>query len=115
MLDGELVAFLTIIVGALLSLVFYFVIARRARNWILNTDVVVAIIGNCVTLVPAVYFLIGLVVGIGQHILFKGASPVIPMDGNEGTLAVVFAYAIFLSLGSNYRLYRNASKPGAKR
>jgi hypothetical protein len=108
MLDGELVAFLTIILGGVISACCYGYIGLKTGVWVLGIDAALSLLGNCFTLVPAGYFLCGVIIKLGQHLIWRGEPPVIPISGNEPTLVLVFAYAAFLCIGANFRIYRVA-------
>lgn len=108
MLDGELVAFLTIILGGALSAGYYLFVGFKTGVWIMGVDAGLSVLGNCFTLVPATYFLVGVIIKLGQHLIWRGEPPVIPISGNEPTLVLVFAYAVFLCVGSNFRIYKTA-------
>lgn len=115
MLEGEIVAFLTIVGGGILSAACYLFIATRSKSWVLGVDAVLGILGNCFTLVPATYFLVGVIVEVGLHLFRRGDPPSIPMSGNEPTLVLVFAYAIFLCFGSTFRIYDVALAHGGRK
>lgn len=109
MLNGELVAFLQIVLGGILSIAYYLFVGIRTGAWLVGVEAGLSILANCFTIVPAAYFLFGVIIEFGEHLVWRGDPPVIPLTGNEPTLVVVFAYAVFLCVGSNFRIYRAAN------